>query len=368
VLGDDNVALFQEKYEKLKAVYPSDAEGCDEQYLSGENKRLFNSAELKDHHALIPLAPVPDSATPDEKNIFRLVLERFFAQLKAPYSYESIAVSAAAATFVFTGTGKRVLAAGWKAGSPKDEEDADDAPEFPALTQGETVPVSSLEKLQKETKPKGHFTEGTILQLMENPRGDDNTKLIGLGTPATRGSIIQNLFVKEYVTQDKKNILITDKGKFLIDNMSKNKYLARFTSLRETTEWEEKLSANPSGFLSEISNFLREAIPAIKADTSLAVYARPEKQSIGTCPLCGSAVYEGTKNFYCDGYKNEPKCFFVMWKTICGAVISSADAGLLLAGKPTKPKKCVSKAGKEFKAAFALEQGEVKFKFEEKKS
>jgi DNA topoisomerase-3 len=367
VLGDDNVGLFREKYEALKAAYPEDAAGTDEQYLAGENKRLFNTAELRDHHALIPLAPVPDSAADNEKNVYRLVLERFFVQLKAPYVYESIAVSAMAAGYTFAGTGKRVIAAGWKAGAAKDEDDADEDEEYPELQQGETVPATGTEKLQKETKPKGHFTEAAILQLMENPRDEDSGKLVGLGTPATRASIIKALFERGYIVQEKKNVLITDKGKFLIENMGKNQYLARFTSVRETTEWEEKLAGNPSGFLSEITGYLREAVPAIRDDAALASYERPEKQAVGKCPVCGKAVFEGKSNFYCAGYKDDPKCPFVIWKTSFGAVFSGADAKLLLAGKPTKLKKCVSKAGKEFNAFFVIENGKVEMKFETKK-
>jgi DNA topoisomerase-3 len=91
------------------------------------------------------------------------------------------------------------------------------------------------------------------------------------------------------------------------------------------------------------------------------------KESLGACPLCGKPVYDGKLSYYCSGYKEEPKCTFTIWKTIAGAAIGIADVKLLLAGKPTKLKKCTSKAGKEFNAFFVVENGKVEMKFEDRK-
>jgi DNA topoisomerase-3 len=364
ILGDNNVDLFREKYELLRAAYPVEAQGTLDSSITPANKRLFNSAELRDHHALIPLAPVPAAASEAERNIYSLVLERFFVQLKPPYCYESIAVTAAAAGYAFSGTGRRVLSEGWKAGKTKDEEEekAEDAAVFPQLLQGESLPVTKVAKLQKETKPKNHFTEAGLLQLMENPRGEENDKLVGVGTPATRASIIKNLFDKEYIRQEKKNLLMTDKGKFLIENMGKNNYLARFTSLRETTDWEQKLADNPPEFLAGINDYLKESIPAVKADTTFGSF---ERSGIGTCPLCGKPIFPGKANFFCSGYKDG--CDFKIWKEVCGTGVSEKDAQLLLGGKKTAKKSFTKKDGKTFEAQLVLQGKEVKFVFDEKK-
>jgi DNA topoisomerase-3 len=92
-----------------------------------------------------------------------------------------------------------------------------------------------------------------------------------------------------------------------------------------------------------------------------------EKKSLGKCPLCGGDVYEGGKNYYCSNYKVEKPCRFTIWKEICQASVSHSDIQTLLAGKQTKDKKCVSKAGKEFYARFELVDGKIEFRFEEKK-
>ena len=101
--------------------------------------------------------------------------------------------------------------------------------------------------------------------------------------------------------------------------------------------------------------------------TSMETYRR-EKISLGKCPLCGAAVYEGKKNYYCSNYKGEKPCNFAVWKEICGASVSPEEARALLAGKQTKMKKCASaKTGKEFKAAFFISNGKVEFSFEDNK-
>ena len=135
-----------------------------------------------------------------------------------------------------------------------------------------------------------------------------------------------------------------------------------FISIPETTRWEEQLHENTSSFLDGIKGFVRRAV----ANTDMDAYRR-EKTSLGKCPLCGGDVYEGKKNYYCSNYKGEKPCNFVIWKEICSAAVSPADAQAMLAGKKTKMKKCVSKAGKEFKAAFYLSKGKVELSFEDNK-
>jgi len=94
-----------------------------------------------------------------------------------------------------------------------------------------------------------------------------------------------------------------------------------------------------------------------------------QDEGLGKCPLCGKGVIcEGKKTFFCSRYKAEPPCAFVIWKETAGASVTEADVKLLLSGKHTKPKKCRSKAGKEFRAAFYLDkEKKVAFAFEERK-
>jgi DNA topoisomerase-3 len=265
--------------------------------------------------------------------------------------------------FKFKGTGIEVLSLGWKTKHDEEDEDEEKFENYSGLVEGKEYPVSSVEIDKKKTEPKKHFTFASLLQLMENPRNEDGVRLTGLGTPATRGAILQKLVERKYVSLKGKTALISDDGKFLIENILKNNELSAFISIPETTRWEEQLHENTSAFLDGIKDFVRRTV----AHTDMQTY-QGEKTSFGKCPICGNAVYEGKKNYYCGNYKGEKPCNFVIWKEICGATVSPAEAQALLAGKKTKVKKCVSsKTGKEFKAAFMLAGGKVEMKFEDNK-
>jgi len=370
VMGDDNVDLVQSIYEKLNTKYSGtkarDIENIiansDPLLISNENKRLFNSAELQDHHALIPLAPLSEALAVDETNIYFLVFERFFTVLKPPYVYNSVSIDVDISGHKFIGNGIEVINSGWKKSAVIDKDE--DVPEdYSGLVQGNEYKVNSVKMLSKQTEPKKHYTFASLLQLMENPRGDDGKHLTGLGTPATRGAILQKLVDRKYVFLKGKNILISDDGKFLIENILKNDELAAFISVPETTRWEEQLHDNSAAFIEGIKNFVRGAVK----NTGMDEY-RHEKKFLGKCPLCGGDVYEGNNNYYCGNYKAEPPCKLVIWKKICQASVTHADVQALLAGKQTKVKKCVSpKTGKEFNAKFELVAGKVEFRFEDKK-
>jgi DNA topoisomerase-3 len=373
VMGDENVALVKGIYDKLTAEYKDTnlissypveeyITGADPSLISAGNKRLFNSAELQDHHALIPLASSPANLSDEESKVYYLVFERFFTILKPPYIYNSVSINVDISSRQFIGKGVEVLQTGWKLAHNADEDEEEEE-DYAGLEKDKEYPVSSVEIGEKKTEPKKHYTFASLLQLMENPRGGDGKRLTGLGTPATRGSILQKLVDRRYVSLKGKNILITDDGKFLIENILKNDGLAVFISIPETTRWEEQLHENTVAFLDGIKDFVRNAV----VNTGMNAYQR-EKTSLGKCPLCGGPVYEGKKNYYCSNYKGEKPCNFAIWKEITKAAVSPADAQALLAGKKTKIKKCVSaKTGKEFKAAFYLSGDKILMQFEDKK-
>jgi DNA topoisomerase-3 len=358
-MGDDNVNLVKGVFEKLKEAFPELSAGTDPALISGDNKRVFNTAELVDHHALIPLAPLPPEASAEETNVFSLVLKQFFTVFKPDYIYNAVKITVDIAGYTFLGNGIEILKDGWKTEKDEDEEDAE---HYAGMEENKEYPVSSLSLSEKFTEPKKHYTYASLLALMENPRNEDGKRLIGLGTPATRGSILKKLVDRNYLLLKGKNILISDDGTFLIENIRKNESLSAFISIPETTGWEERLHENTGAFLDGIKEFVRHVVENTSIDTYQA-----EKTSLGKCPLCGGNIYEGKKSCYCSNYKNDPACRFTVWKEIAGASVTAADVQALLAGKQTKAKKCKSKAGKEFQAAFKLEAGEVKFVFDNEK-
>jgi len=364
VMGDENVVLVKSIYDKFahNTSYAEYIAGSDPSLINSENKRLFNSAELQDHHALIPLAPLSEAVSVGENAVYFLVLERFFSLLNPPHIYNSVLIDVDISGHLFIGKGIELLQSGWKNFDDWDDEDKNPPKDYSGLEKNIDYPLSEIIAEENKTQPKKHFTFASLLQLMENPRNEEGKRLTGLGTPATRGTILQKLVERKYITLKGKTILISEDGKFLIDNINKNDDLSVFISIPETTRWEEQLHDNTALFIENIKNFVRASVKI----ADIAAYQR-EKVSLGKCPLCGGGVYEGKINYYCSNYNTEKLCKFLIWKEICKAAVSAADVQLLLSGKKTKIKKCVSsKTGNDFKAAFYLSGDKVMMEFENK--
>lgn len=364
VLGDDNVELFSEKFNLLSKSYPQLAQRCANKYISGENKRLFNSSKLQDHHALIPLAPLPEAATDKQKKVYEAVLLRFFQTVMDVHIYEVTTVKAVLPGVTgeeYLAKGKSIIQTGWK-NSNDENESEEEIQTIPfGLKKDDELKTQKAEILQKETKPKKHYTNASLLSLMENPKGEDENlgKLTGIGTPATRASIIAKLIKREYIQQKGQQLLITDKGKFIIQTVIKIPCLANLIKISTTTEWEEKLNNEPDNFLDENKEFLKKEIPQIKITDKW----ENTSNTIGVCPVCHKGkITEGKKSFYCSEYKNG--CQAVIWKdNFCHAQITASDAKMLICGKKTKPKKMQSKkTGKDFSAPLqaTIENGNLK--------
>ncbi len=71
--------MVQGLVQKLTKAYPDVFSGIDPALTRAGNKRVYNDAKLTDHHALIPLAPLPANCTDKERKIYELVLKRFGA-------------------------------------------------------------------------------------------------------------------------------------------------------------------------------------------------------------------------------------------------------------------------------------------------
>src|SRR5699024_3857978 len=194
-------------------------------------KSVVDNNKVTDHHAIIPTeeAVFLDDFTPQERRIYDLVIKRFLAILKEPHVYEQVTIFAEMENEKFTARGKVVKDLGWKEvyeKSDMDENDKDTEQRLPAVKKGESFPVN-LKQTTGETKPSSRFTEGNLLQAMENPArylqtGDKKlTSTLqetgGLGTVATRADIIEKLFRSMLMEQKGKQIHLTNKGKQLLE-------------------------------------------------------------------------------------------------------------------------------------------------------
>ena len=355
VMGDNNVDLFMDKF-KLLAPNSSLSSLSDPSLIHSGNKHIFNSAQLEDHHALIPLLPIPSSANDKEQKVYSIVLESFFIVCMKDYIYNEKSLKFNISTYTFVSKIREVIQRGWKEAITQKSEEESDESEVPPFDEKGTS-VTGFNIHEKFTFPKKEFALDTLLAFMEHPRGGDDIKLAGLGTPATRAEIIKILFSREYLIENKKKLYVTDRGLFLLSRLAKNEHLAKMTDVAQTTEWEKKLVENPKEFEKEIVEFVTLCV---KSSSDRSTF---QQKPLGSCPLCKKPVFETKMGYGCSGYKDNPKCSFTIWKTIAGAAISPGDASLLLIGQKTKVKKCKNKKDQPFEAAFALKGGNIEFVF-----
>lgn len=372
VLGESNVELVKSIVNELTKSYKNYFIKHCPDLISVSNKRLFNDKKLEDHHALIPLYPLPEGATKEEENIYMLVLTRFAAALHSDYIYSQTKVYFNVGEHKFISTGKVDIHKGWNEFYTK--EDKKDEIKLPELQEGDSVNIKEITSLEKQTKPPKYFNEATLLGVMDKPNklvSEEEYKdifknpEIGLGTPATRAEIIETLLKREYIFRKKKNLIPTEKGIYFINVLKQHEIVKPITSAGETARWEISLKKNPEKFLGELTSFVKDSVEYFKTNNVTEFVM--EQQDIGICPKCGKKCFENKKSYYCENYKN---CGFAIWKVIAGTKISINAFKELIKDKKTKKVYMFKPSGKKpFEACIILnEEYKTEFYFPPKKN
>ena len=213
------------------------------------NRRSVDTGKVTDHHALIITECLPGELSDDQRKIYDMVAARLLESFSTRCVKDVTTVCLTAGNSEFTAKGTVVKSAGWRAVRGVQDEDEESAA-LPALQPGETFPLESAEPLEKQTKPKPLHTEGSLLSAMESCGKDldeaelrDSLKDIGIGTPATRASIIETLFSRDYVRREKKNLVPTEKG-LAVYSAVKGKKIA---DVEMTGQWETALACIETG-------------------------------------------------------------------------------------------------------------------------
>ena len=213
------------------------------------NRRSVDGKRVTDHHALIITECLPGELPEDQRKIYDMVAARLLESFSARCVKDVTTVRLTAGNSDFTAKGTVVKSAGWRAVRDERDEEEESAA-LPILRQGETFPLESAEPLEKQTKPKPLHTESSLLSAMEHCGRDvqdeelrDSLKEGGIGTPATRASIIETLFSRDYVRREKKSLVPTEKG-LAVYHIVKDK---RIADVEMTGQWESALAKIESG-------------------------------------------------------------------------------------------------------------------------
>lgn len=263
VMGSGNVELCRDIYQQMLKDHAKYAGLRSAAKIDTGDRRVFDDTKLEAHHALIPLAGLPASATVEEDAVYSLILERFMLAFAPVGETESITARLSVGDAVFEARGMAVISAGWKQYRQftKDLEQKPSGNEQQDLGGiGSTALVlKSVNAKEKSTRPPKHYNEASLLAFMENPKHDGTKKLAGLGTAATRHTFIPKLKKAKFITEENKCLLITRSGERLLSLLEKTPFRS-IADISETTRWEEELAENPAKFLADITAYIRESV------------------------------------------------------------------------------------------------------------
>lgn len=270
------------------------------------NYPFVNDAKVSDHHAIIPTEEYVNisNMTNEEKKIYDLVIRRFIAVFLPAFEYEQTTIISDACNQEFIAKGKVIKSNGWKDAYNTNIEDSDDTSEdlkdqtLPVITIGATLKIQSIKEYSGKTKPPARFSEATLLSAMENPvkfmhdSGQKKKKVLqetgGLGTVATRADIIEKLFSSFLLEKRGNEILITSKGKQLLELVPSD-----LKSPELTANWEMDLNNIAKGnykeepFINKIEIYTKELISQIKtADGNF----KHDNITNSKCPRCGKRM------------------------------------------------------------------------------
>ena len=296
----------------------------------GFNSRIVNDKKVTDHHAIIPTGRTTKGLSTSESRVFDSVLIRTIAVFYPKCIKQITTVEGEANEVKFQAKGTQIVSAGWTVLYPQagttDKEEEQILPKFESEESGSHYPSIRA----GQTTPPRYYTENSLLgametagRMIEDEQLKDALKERGIGTPATRGEIIETLIRRGYIARDKKRIVATDLGRYLIA-------LVKDPNLKSpdlTGEWEGKLKAiekgeyNADQFMEEVINFTQQLI-----ETSNLRDLDWAKSS--SCPKCGAKVIRGKKGYGCADWRNG--CQFVLWDSYKDIKLSERQAQILL--------------------------------------
>jgi len=408
------LALAQSLYERHKALtYPrTDSRHLPEDYLPTVNetmamiakssmghlapfartaiaknyikpsRKVFDNSKVSDHFAIIPTLQAPSGLSDAEQKLYDFVVRRFIAVFYPAAEYQVTTristVDLGAQSHQFKTTGRVLVEPGWLAVYGKeaaaevdDAKDGDKGQNLVAVQPGEKVRTDSAEAKGLKTRPPARYTEATLLGAMEgagktveDEEFSEAMREKGLGTPATRSSIIEGLLNEKYMLREGRELIPTAKA-FQLMTLLRGLGVEELSKAELTGEWEYKLALMEQGkmgreaFMAEIAAMTERMVKKAKEydrDTIPGDYATLQT----VCPNCGGIVKENYRRYACTGTSgSEEGCGFSFGKTPAGRTFELIEVEQFMRDKKIGPLDGFrSKAGWPFTAEIVLKLDE----------
>lgn len=294
------------------------------QAKANRKSKAWNDNKITAHHAIIPTKAAADITrmSESERRLYDLVCRRYIAQFHPAYEYDKTSIEVMVNQATFRTTGHILVVEGWRIVLGKDESDAQDeaTQNLPAVEIHEPAKVGDITIDAKQTKPPTRYTEGTLIAAMKSVGkqvDDPQLKKVlretsGIGTEATRATIIETLFQREYLKKQEKHLISTEMARNLIAILPDEIKNPTTTAL-----WEQGLDdiaqnrGDLDSFIEQQIAWLNQILTnaSIQPEPVLKNSTMNSKQERAPCPQCGKPLrrHQGKSGWFwgCSGY---PEC------------------------------------------------------------
>ncbi len=363
-------ALASEDSAAAASLRPHAETVCREKWVK-PNRRIFDNKKVSDHFAIIPTLQVPRELSDAEKKIYELVSRRFLAVFFPAAEFRVTTRITEVSGHHFKTEGKVLVSPGWLAIYGR-EAQGDDTTLVP-VSEGESVRTEDIEARGLVTKPPARFSEATLLSAMEGAGKLVDDEALreamserGLGTPATRASIIEGLLNEGYLRREGRELIPSAKARQLMTLLA-GLGVNELTSPELTGEWEHRLKQieqrqlDREAFMREIAQMTQVIVKRAKEyerDTVPGDYA-----TLSTpCPKCGGVVKENYRRYACTS------CDFSIGKHPGGRTFEIQEVEELLSKRELGPLPgFISKMGRPFAALLRItDEYKLEFDFGQK--
>lgn len=341
--------------------YEPFAQSILNQHWVKPNRRIFDNSKISDHFAIIPTLQPPKTALSEaEAKIYDLVAKRFMAVFYPAAQFDVTTRITTVGSDAFKTEGKVLAVPGWMAIYGRSAA-GDDT--LVALNGADTAQVAEISDTKLQTKPPVRYNEATLLSAMEGAGklvedGELREAMAekGLGTPATRAAIIENLIDQNYMQREGRDLRPTAKAQQLFSLIEGLK-IGVLSDPKLTGEWEHKLSLIEKGqltreaFMQEIRDMTTHIVDQAKSYEGNTVAIENPAHLKTRCPKCGGEVVENYRRYAC----TRPGCDFSISKHPGGRTFEVEEVEeLLQKGKIGPLTGFFSKQGRPFAAVLKL--------------
>lgn len=315
-----------------------------------DSKSIFDDSKIESHSALIITKKIPGENELSQKEaiVYNSIKNRFISNfLKTDTIISETEINIKVGDYNFKLKGETIKEKGFYEYEPIKEKKS----LLPSLTKGEVIDLN-FKLVEKVTSPPKSITDEMLSNYLKNPYKNSKTTEeeeykamldgIEIGTEATRTNIIENAKKYGYISEKKGVFSIEEKGIMLIETLELlkiNLYADKTVEFSKILKDVYKGNKSVKEGLSVVENELRTIVDNSKIIAIDKVEIEKKvKVEIGKCPRCNGSIYENNKGFYCENFKGNPPCNFIMWKEDKffkdkGKVITTSIAKNLLKGK-----------------------------------